>query len=175
MKQSRINLRVCRRCPDCEAQPKNGGCWGPSRPCRCLINGEDIHKLAEENRCPADKFPGPIRRLINSVVDTVISKFSKAPQPSSLEINGPLLWGELHRWALHGDIDRPLLWLAKFREKLAALSCNCVAKWDELCAKYPVPLDRDGLFAWTVDRHNDVNRCKAKPMMTVEEARQRWN
>jgi hypothetical protein len=63
---ARQNVRICRLCPDCEAQPKNGGCRGP---CMCLVNREDIHDLAKRNFCPAGRFPS---RYFGSCIAFVI-------------------------------------------------------------------------------------------------------
>lgn len=165
-----LNIVICHRCP--ESQLRQTGCNGP---CACLADPErrDIIEHAESNDCPLDKYPGVISRGVGVIVDAVRKLLSDEPTPDSWKQRGPLLWARLHHWALYGDIDRPLLWLADFDQEIGCGSCG--AHWKQLRAQYPVPTDRDGIFVWTVDRHNDVNRDLGKAEITLEDARKRWN
>lgn len=84
---------------------------------------------------------------------------------------GNLLWSALHRRALAvpaGESDAA--WLAGFRQ---AIPCgDCRKHWDAMLAA--TPPDWSAYFAWTVARHNEVNRRLGKPEMGLEEALQRW-
>lgn len=167
MSPQRINLAICRRCPDCEAQPKNGGCSGP---CKCMVNGRDIRELSKENNCPAGKYP---RNYLGRLIERLRRRWSK-PTPSNVVMNGPRLWAELHGWALYGDIDRPLLWLAEFTERVGRGVCGTDWK-DWMLANPPNIASRDTLFEWTWRAHEAVNAKLGKPSMTLADALARWN
>lgn len=85
---------------------------------------------------------------------------------------GHLYWRALHRRALKvrkGSDDTH--WLAAFRQMLPCGECR--QHWDGMLAA--TPPDWAGYFAWTVARHNEVNRRLGKPEMGPEEALQRWS
>jgi len=97
------------------------------------------------------------------------------PPPSGNEWSrrGPELWAELHRWALAADPATARHWL----DRLAArVPCgDCRRHWLADVAASPPPTGNcDELFAWTVERHNQVNRRLGKPEMPLTEATQRW-
>lgn len=86
-------------------------------------------------------------------------------------VNGAPLWGELHRWALATEGSEDARWMVLFRLRVPCGECR--KHWDGMCVETP-PTWGD-LFAWTVARHNEVNRRLRKPEMTVEEAREKWS
>lgn len=92
---------------------------------------------------------------------------------SDPKIFGPIFWKELHRWALDGNLKTTAAWLEAFA---AAIPCeDCRIHWAELMAANPPDLSsRETFFAWTVDRHNDVNRRLDLMPMSIGEAYQRW-
>jgi Erv1 / Alr family len=50
--------------------------------------------------------------------------------------------------------------------------CGCADHWKAIIAKHPPDFTSPAaFFAWTVDRHNDVNARLGKPIMSHEEAR----
>lgn len=169
-----MNIQICHRCDSCQALSKNGGCVGP---CACLADSErrDIIWHAENNDCPLGKYPGTIRRVIGSIVDAIAGEPKpQPPQRRWIEIEGPALWAELHRWALHGDIDRPLLWLGEFTAKLG--SCDCGGHWRQWMLDNPPDVsNREALFEWTWRAHEAVNARLGKAGMTFDEARARWS
>lgn len=77
MNQLRLNLKQCRKCPRCQAQPANGGCRGP---CACLAHPqrEDIHKLAQahadgdDEACVLKRFKR--RWLAGDIIATAIRR-----------------------------------------------------------------------------------------------------
>lgn len=83
--------------------------------------------------------------------------------PSLMEQQGPGLWRELHLVALAGIIDAA--WLDRFTVRIPCGDCR--AHWTELLKLHPGPYD----FAWTVDRHNDVNLRIGKPVTGLDEVR----
>lgn len=85
---------------------------------------------------------------------------------------GPELWAEMHRRALaapSGAEDGA--WLEALRRRLPCGECR--QHWDAMMEATPPPAAPD-LFAWSVARHNEVNRRLGKPEMGLEEALQRW-
>lgn len=84
-------------------------------------------------------------------------------------VEGPRMWGELHRRALSvGGADST--WLQNFG---ASIPCGeCRAHWT--AAVIENPPQWDGYFEWTVFMHNAVNVRLGKPIVTVEEARSLW-
>lgn len=94
---------------------------------------------------------------------------------------GPVAWGFLHRVAstyrgagnkVQKDAMKTVL------ENLAPLlPCPvCGHHWKKQLEASPLTDDvlatRESLFAWLVDRHNEVNEMSKKPVLTVDEA---WN
>jgi hypothetical protein len=91
------------------------------------------------------------------------------------------LWGELHRWALTADPAAAAGWLDHFANRLPCGQCR--RQWRKDLADSPPPKPdshhgvtvwRRGLFAWTVTRHNEINRRLGKSHFSMREARQRW-
>lgn len=148
-------------CSDClsRERPCNGRC-------ACLADPEsrDIVELIQIRFCPLNKF----KRLAS------LASTPQRQQPANaFEIEGPKLWGQLHCWATSGDISRPLLWLAKFTERLGC--GRCTDDWKQWLLDHPPDIEsRDSLFRWTVAAHNAVNARLGKPEMTEGAARQRW-
>ncbi len=94
------------------------------------------------------------------------------PGAPLMAISGPVLWADLHRRALGFTGEQDSAWLGRFRERISCPTCR--AHWEHMVAAYPPAFGGDSYFAWTVGRHNDVNRSTGKATMTVEEARKRW-
>ncbi|HVV71446.1 MAG TPA: ERV1/ALR-related protein, partial [Verrucomicrobiae bacterium] len=86
-----------------------------------------------------------------------------------------LLWGELHRRAIAyaGNAEEERLWLAGFRMRIICQDCR--QHWDAMMQRTPADLSgADAYFAWTVDRHNEVNARLDNAVMAVDAARERW-
>jgi hypothetical protein len=82
---------------------------------------------------------------------------------------GPAMWEKLHRRAgqYQGDDSA---WMKTFSSEVPCGKCR--KDWREMLAR--TPPDWDKYFAWTVDRHNEINAKLGKPIMSLEEARARW-
>lgn len=87
---------------------------------------------------------------------------------------GPPLWGNLHRWALSADLTQATAWLDGFAR---TVPCGeCARHWLEITRRTPPDLkNADSLFAWTVERHNEVNLRLGKPVLDVAAARATWS
>lgn len=86
---------------------------------------------------------------------------------------GPPLWKSLHEWAKTADLTKVSEWLTAFALKIKTCG-GCRSHWLRLVkANPPDTSSHDNLFAWTVARHNDVNRAKmpASPQMPLPDAR----
>lgn len=87
-------------------------------------------------------------------------------------VPGPMLWAALHGRALaQGTGEADAVWLAGFRQILPCGECR--QHWDRMLAA-TAPIWGE-YFAWTVARHNEVNRRLGKPEMGLEAALQRWS
>lgn len=88
------------------------------------------------------------------------------------EVWGPLLWGAIHTTCLTGTAT------SEFMNALAdALPCpSCSTHFKELLIEFPFPESNDPtiLFQWSVNVHNRVNARIGKPIVTMEQALQRW-
>lgn len=93
----------------------------------------------------------------------------------TIEQLGPRLWAELHRrpWAF--DLATEEAWIRDtFTPQLTA--CACRKNW--LAALQSTPPDLtspEAYFAWSVDRHNEVNARLGKPTLTLAEALAIWH
>lgn len=107
----------------------------------------------------------------------------KRPPPKStdqwLSEHGPELWAQLHRWALAFDPSYMLAepkamgWLSSFANRLPCGKCR--RHWREIVKAAPPTFDSaDALFAWTVDRHNEVNAKLGKAAVTLQRAREMY-
>jgi hypothetical protein len=110
-----------------------------------------------------------------------------AAQDSAWIVRARGMWKELHTRALAytGAVAAEQAWL---REFAIAVKCGtCRQHWNAAIAKTPPDLSSAATyFAWTVDRHNEVNaiinadiaagkRSDAlKPLLSVEDARALW-
>lgn len=81
-------------------------------------------------------------------------------------------WLALHRfpftkgWTCRGE------WFAIWQAEIPNIGCDCRKHWKELVAANPPDFSsRESFFAWSVDRHNDVNAKLGKPPVSLEEAR----
>lgn len=83
-------------------------------------------------------------------------------------------WRSLHRFPYSEAWDDPTVrfeWWRRWNELIPNVNCQCRKHWKEMVEKYPPDFSsRAGFFAWTVDRHNDVNIRLGKPTVTLNEA-----
>lgn len=98
---------------------------------------------------------------------------------TQMEAVGPLMWADLHRWALKVDFAPPRgtrrvrEWIDDFNRLIPCGDCS--AHWTKMVTENPPDFSsNDALFAWSVARHNDVNRRIGKPEMSVDDARAKW-
>lgn len=128
----------------------------------------------------AKHVPVPVvtrEKLAQAVASVPIGPKEK-PAPSPLMAKqGPILWMKLHTEMLKfGTLTKEnkpdvLAWLTKFR---TAIPCGeCSAGWNKIYGGNPPTIGCD-LFAWSVDRHNDVNRKLWREEWSVERAREKW-
>jgi hypothetical protein len=111
---------------------------------------------------------GPTKAEQHHLVDRAV-----AATPKWLRgLAGTMYWRALHRRALKVPAGRDdAEWLATFRRMLPCGDCR--NHWDAMVAA--TPPEWANYFAWTVARHNEVNRRLGKPEMGEEEALQRWS
>jgi hypothetical protein len=83
---------------------------------------------------------------------------------------GPELWAKLHGRALLGADQNEMAWLADFARQIPCGACR--AHWEKMMVNTPPTLG--DYFAWTVDRHNEVNLKLGKAMISDEEAQAYW-
>ena len=84
----------------------------------------------------------------------------------TIESIGPKLWAELH------TAERPSLeWFNAWLSRVP-LYCDCVDHFRDVLAANPIRLD--DFFAWSVEVHNAVNEYLGKPILSLEDALQRW-
>jgi hypothetical protein len=99
----------------------------------------------------------------------VAHKDALARKKELIETAGPLLWGELHRWARTADLATAGKWLADFAMRVPCGECR--RHWREMMKRTPPDVSsREALFAWSVERHSEVSDRLGKPTMTVEDA-----
>ncbi len=94
--------------------------------------------------------------------------------PGQFPPNGPQLWEELHRRALvHRPGQDDGEWLAKFSLRLPCGHCR--ADWVRMMQATPPDYSSAAnFFAWTVDRHNEVNSRLGKPLVSLRAAKVTW-
>ena len=104
---------------------------------------------------------------------TALSNQLDSNGPDRLSIRGPVLWGELHRWALTTDRKVVSRWLTRFAARIGCGECR--RHWEALVTQMPADLSSNAaLFAWSVTMHNAINMRLGKPEMTVDAAQVRW-
>lgn len=91
--------------------------------------------------------------------------------------DGSAKWAELHLYALNKRPSSAIryLWLETFT---ASLPCGgCRKHWRALVKERPLPAlaTPEEFFAWTVDRHNDVNDKLGYPIITLDAALALWS
>lgn len=92
-------------------------------------------------------------------------------QTEAILKHGAERWARLHRRALVMEGQDDTIWIAAFG---ASLPCgDCKSHWLEMLKR--TPPDRSRYFAWSVDRHNEVNARIGKPILTEAAARSLWN
>jgi hypothetical protein len=79
----------------------------------------------------------------------------------------------LHHWALNADPSTIRQWLDSFARRVPCGQCR--RHWLEEVKSFPPPTQSGAdLFAWTVERHNNVNRRLGKALLVLEDARRQW-
>jgi ADP-heptose:LPS heptosyltransferase len=92
---------------------------------------------------------------------------------SDWQIRGPLLWEQLHIWALTADLATAPAWLSAFDAKIGCDPCR--TDWRGWIQEHPPDLSSGHeFFAWTVSAHNAVNRRLGKPELSIETAIKEW-
>lgn len=147
-------IPVCLRCK------KRGGK-------ACSIDGVDIiaHRYVD---CPEGLFGAggfvPEGAMVRRA--ELLREF-KAQQ---IQREGPKLWRELHEWALAfkttSIIDAVIAhdWLSRFANRVPCGDCRL--HWRAMVDRSPPPFtSAEDLFFWTVDRHDETNVMKGKPIM----------
>ena len=88
------------------------------------------------------------------------------------EVWGPVLWGAIHLTCLTGTATPEFI--NSFADALPCPACS--AHFKELLMELPFPDSNDPmiLFQWSVNVHNSVNARIGKPIITMEQALQRW-
>jgi hypothetical protein len=83
-------------------------------------------------------------------------------------------WLALHRYPI--DVaewhhETAYEWYSKWCDEIPSTVCTCKKNWLALTERFPPDLtSRRSFFWWTIDRHNDVNREKGKPIFASIEA-----
>ena len=95
---------------------------------------------------------------------------------ASKEVWGPALWSLLHNRpdVYDGIPSLELKWLERqFRRTIPCGECR--DHWDRLYLLHPPDLSSDETyFAWTVAMHNEVNKFVKKPVMRLEDAKEKY-
>ena len=97
------------------------------------------------------------------------------PAPrSSWPVAGPLMWAELHHWAIGGGHRDGDAWLERFTARIPCGDCR--RHWIDTIDQHPPEFDSvASLFAWTVTVHNRVNERLGKPTMSLDDAIIFWS
>lgn len=115
-------------------------------------------------------FVGQIHPHLTKVKTVVKKRRKPAKAAPHVPVYLPELWALLHRRALASNGEEDLKFLEDFRKLLPCGTCR--QDWDRMLLR--TPPDFSAYFAWTVDRHNEVNRMLNKAEMTLEAAKLRW-
>lgn len=98
------------------------------------------------------------------------SKAASTPEDEWAK-RGPKMWAELHRRPQM--VEREIEWIQQFGTRIPCGSCR--QHWKNMVQRTPADLSSPAAyFAWTVDRHNEVNARLGKPIISMEEARSIW-
>jgi len=129
-------------------------CQGCTTPCQPHLKGQIDHEDAAAT-CPIG-------------IWHPIAGFSlSTPAPRAPIVltpyNGAAKWKRIHTLALTDSLTDAIL-----ADIAAMLPICCRPHWLTLMAQYPLPVT--GQFAWTVERHNDVNARLGRPLMPLSEA-----
>lgn len=85
--------------------------------------------------------------------------------------HGRALWAKLHRRGLEREGCEDAVWLAAFTREVPCGACK--VHWSGMLKATPPDWSR--YFAWTVERHNEVNRRLGKPEVSEAAARSLWH
>lgn len=91
---------------------------------------------------------------------------------SDMVEKGPKLWKMLHQYAVawNGNAEDATAFLSKFMRYIPCGTCR--RGWREILVATPPDLSsKEGFFAWTVARHNEVNVKLGKPEMDLDAAK----
>tara|TARA_R110000868_G_scaffold73521_3_gene213177 strand:- start:5698 stop:6099 length:402 start_codon:yes stop_codon:yes gene_type:complete len=92
---------------------------------------------------------------------------------TEIQVRGPELWAELHRFAVELPAKGVVDWVAAWLAKIPFEGCPCERHWKIWVVEHPIRYS--DLFAWSVEAHNEVNRRTGRDLVTVEEARALWS
>jgi hypothetical protein len=82
---------------------------------------------------------------------------------------GPSLWAFIHTVAISPLVDHKSI----FKNIENVIPCSiCKKTYMDYVTKLDGTTD---FFAWSVDLHNEVNSKLNKPLMTYNEAREKWS
>lgn len=90
----------------------------------------------------------------------------------SPDVWGPILWGAIHITCLAGTATPQFV--NAFADALPCPACS--GHFKKLLEEFPFPETSDPLilFEWSVNAHNQVNARIGKPVITMEQALERW-
>lgn len=139
---------------------------------------KDIAERCRQQVCAPEEAFEAIRKCEESrprlqcVAEWNALVLGRADHRSPMAESGPPLWRALHAFAStwRGGATEAMDYLAGFVE---AIPCGaCRAHWQTLNAASPPELRTpEVFFAWTVARHNDVNRTLGKREVSLAEAK----
>lgn len=168
------NVAACLKCRRSHSRPPCAGA------CPCPVDGVNIGTHAAADFCGHPDGPmfgaGVKPDLWEMKPRSGESTAAPAPKPVEtrpwMEVIGPKLWSQLHRFALTTEARLPGRLAAFFAELRKYLTCGaCAEGLDDYLAAHPIEHERP--FEWTVELHNWVNAKPSlnKPQLSVEEAR----
>lgn len=140
----------------------------------CALQHDDAARCVPEARCVLKRWQTLPPGITGGFPQPLVPATAKKAAP---EAWGPPKWAALHEWALASATDAAerARWLRAFAAGLPG--CDCRSHWRAMLAGHPPPLAADNatLFAWTVERHNEVNARKGKPIIGLAEALSIWS
>jgi hypothetical protein len=146
-----VNVRACNACI-----AKAGGTCGD--PCPCPADGTSAINHAGRGDCPWG------RHLSASATGTLPTPESPGAVPG-MDVAGPKLWAEMHTKT---DADA-----AYVKSVTRRLPCGECKSWFVAYLKEHPPRF-DDWFRWTWECHQAANAKLGKPLLTIDEARARW-
>jgi hypothetical protein len=92
------------------------------------------------------------------------------PAPKAENKNVPWLWAQLHLRSLSLEGFDDSAWISEFGKRIPCGVCR--QHWARMLQE--TPPNYFDYFAWSVDRHNEINAKLGKPIFTFEQALARW-